>query len=87
MRDTFLMNIVKTAKQLSEIVTTSSLAECATEGNIVEEFSTLCKLKSDADNWVLSSVIFLNKSVLAVLVHVYDIRVRKFSHSFNFSHK
>ena len=81
------MNIVETAKKLSEIVAASSLIECATESNIVEEFSALCKLECNADNWVFVSIFFLNKSVLAVLVHVNDIGVRKFRHRFNLSHE
>jgi hypothetical protein len=57
------MNIVETAKKLSEIVAASSLIECATESNIVEEFSALCKLECNAYDWVLASIFLLPSSL------------------------
>jgi hypothetical protein len=76
-RYSLLMDIVKSSKELSEVVAARSFIECTTECNIVEEFTSLCELKGDAHNWILGAIIFFYECILAVLIHIYDVWVRQ----------
>ena len=87
MRDPLLMHVVEAAEQLSEVEAAGLLAERATQCDVVEQLTALRQLQRDAHHRVLRPIVLLHLRVLAVLVHVHDVRVRQLRHRLYLCHK
>jgi hypothetical protein len=81
-----LVHVVKAIDKLLKVETGEVLLITAGQGDVVEKFTTSCKLEGNANNGVLGSVLLFDMRILAVLDQIDDVGVRQSAHSLHLGH-